>query len=1224
MSLKKFKSDVSTAAQKAAKGGFAGVIFVGHGESDGEVVIKYRDEALPRDVRIQALAQYVSEYPDGNVFMLWTDEPDPPQPIVAAIEVAQDYLLGMSVCEMVSEVATRVEKEIARTTKGGNSESQTSDIELDDINVDGNNEDDDDASDYDAAYDEDFSSDGEEFGLPSLAGRRHSRQDLESTESRKPLLRRIRRDLRRVEQAGFKVGFVDEFGKTSTTGILSISIRVDKLALSNEAMEAWNLKPAEYVVLLLRFERPYTPLERILQHPASHTKVDLRIGRCDTYKPSLSQALVAFSESNSALGTASSSLAAQGSEHGSGSFEKLFISNSLDQFLCESFVSLLKLRETYGINWEQANEFLLSRIGLVAEDERPTEPTDLGNSSPDPDASPEPHPVPKQDHLLEKESASERSFPLIAMQFAMHYFVKCTKYCLRCHRRLENGFEALRPYVCSDPLCLFQYMAMGFGPSIEHEILSEPYVVDLLVSFCYAAIQPCGSIYPGGSSSVLPIRTLPVGLRLRVPNLASEVSDFLKAKVSADGTQLVFEAEGAKIFGERVAPMKWLAFRRPGQTLTQHARIHEVNSAAKTVHIEVMGQSAAAWGKKVNDPIYPMSSAVHSPTPGSVGSDVGIVEVFLYDTDFDSLDNSSKAVAMRHALDTLPRITEIQEWLISHPHSSFRSMDRISPAAASLLQWIISSNRSCIFQVDRPQDPSRKGNENLGAVGGSKNREHERILGMDGWVQFRFAQGSPDKELRFSRALQEVAARKGLRAHPTIFAWHGSSLSNWHSIVRTGLDFKDIRCGRAYGHGVYFSRHATTSMGYSAAGAHSWPGSALRITSCLSLNEIINAPDEFVSRDPHYVVPQLDWHQCRYLFVQTAPAGVQSGGWWRKVTNHQTDAAEQQASDPKFHQQAPGSEVYGQSGKILQIPLSAIPLRTVGSPAAASPSSPSKRAVERLEDGADEHTEEVGILFTDTDDESDAAQGPPRKKSASCAPSIDTTSTGRLEIAGDGPPTPCSTSRSLTDFEPGSLDLSTLPQLAPPSFATYAATKALSSELKRLQAVQANTPLHELGWYMDFDEVTNLFQWIVQLHTFDESLPLAKDMKSAGFTSIVLELRFGADFPFSPPFVRVVRPRFLPFGAGGGGHVTAGGAMCMELLTSSGWSPASSMESVLLQVRMALCNLEPQPARLDPAVRLGKKVGDYAVGEAIDAYIRAANMHGWEVPKDLRVTALGV
>ncbi len=79
--------------------------------------------------------------------------------------------------------------------------------------------------------------------------------------------------------------------------------------------------------------------------------------------------------------------------------------------------------------------------------------------------------------------------------------------------------------------------------------------------------------------------------------------------------------------------------------------------------------------------------------------------------------------------------------------------------------------------------------------------------------------------------------------------------------------------------------------------------------------------------------------------------------------------------------------------------------------------------------------------------------------------------------------------------------------------------------------------------------------------------------------------------------------------------------MCMELLTNSGWTPASSIESVLIQVRMALCNLEPRPARLE----LGSAPGtDYGIHEAIDAYIRAANTHGWKVPQDLQQTAMGI
>jgi ubiquitin-conjugating enzyme E2 Q len=173
-------------------------------------------------------------------------------------------------------------------------------------------------------------------------------------------------------------------------------------------------------------------------------------------------------------------------------------------------------------------------------------------------------------------------------------------------------------------------------------------------------------------------------------------------------------------------------------------------------------------------------------------------------------------------------------------------------------------------------------------------------------------------------------------------------------------------------------------------------------------------------------------------------------------------------------------------------------------------------------------------------------------------------------------------------------------------------------DFKDLIMVQNTTLAHELGWHIDENKVDNIYQWIVELHSFDPTLPLAQDMKKKAIKSIVLELRFGKDYPMSPPFVRVIRPRFLGFQQGGGGHVTAGGAMCMQLLTNDGWSAVSSIESVLLQVRMAMSSLEPKPARLDNGGRM-----DYGVGEAVEAYTRACAMHGWTVPVGFREMAYG-
>lgn len=48
--------------------------------------------------------------------------------------------------------------------------------------------------------------------------------------------------------------------------------------------------------------------------------------------------------------------------------------------------------------------------------------------------------------------------------------------------------------------------------------------------------------------------------------------------------------------------------------------------------------------------------------------------------------------------------------------------------------------------------------------------------------------------------------------------------------------------------------------------------------------------------------------------------------------------------------------------------------------------------------------------------------------------------------------------------------------------------------------------------------------------------------------SIVFEIRFPSTFPLGPPFFRILKPRFLPFIRGGGGHITGGTRFFTTLL----------------------------------------------------------------------------
>lgn len=61
-------------------------------------------------------------------------------------------------------------------------------------------------------------------------------------------------------------------------------------------------------------------------------------------------------------------------------------------------------------------------------------------------------------------------------------------------------------------------------------------------------------------------------------------------------------------------------------------------------------------------------------------------------------------------------------------------------------------------------------------------------------------------------------------------------------------------------HSVYVGRGGTTG----------WQNSELKISSAMSLNEVVNKPASFVSASPHYVIADIDWIQTRYLLVRTS------------------------------------------------------------------------------------------------------------------------------------------------------------------------------------------------------------------------------------------------------------------------------------------------------------------------------------------------------------------
>jgi len=133
----------------------------------------------------------------------------------------------------------------------------------------------------------------------------------------------------------------------------------------------------------------------------------------------------------------------------------------------------------------------------------------------------------------------------------------------------------------------------------------------------------------------------------------------------------------------------------------------------------------------------------------------------------------------------------------------------------------------------------------------------------------------------------------------------------------------------------------------------------------------------------------------------------------------------------------------------------------------------------------------------------------------------------------------------------------------------------------------------------------NLYEWVVKLYDFDGDL--GADLKTwekrnPGKDYVELRIQFSKDYPFKPPFVRVIEPRFM-FRTG---NVTLGGAICMEMLTLTGWNAINSIDSIIMTVR-AQMNSPDSKGRLD----FNASGSSYSEAEAWQAFHRAAATHGW-------------
>lgn len=163
---------------------------------------------------------------------------------------------------------------------------------------------------------------------------------------------------------------------------------------------------------------------------------------------------------------------------------------------------------------------------------------------------------------------------------------------------------------------------------------------------------------------------------------------------------------------------------------------------------------------------------------------------------------------------------------------------------------------------------------------------------------------------------------------------------------------------------------------------------------------------------------------------------------------------------------------------------------------------------------------------------------------------------------------------------------------------TTGGKRRLAQDLYRIM----NQDTKEAGFSLNPTSEDSMDKWTINLFQFDSDSNLAKDMLVLGIDHVELEMTFPDQYPFEPPFVRVVRPRFKKQTG-----FVMNGALCMELLTKDGWNPINDIESVIVSIRSLLVVGD---GRLEAAIKMTSKRYSALLASAMQSKQKSSAGHG--------------
>jgi ubiquitin-conjugating enzyme E2 Q len=648
MPRKQYKADLGSAVQGTSVAGISDVQ-----DSNGDAEFTFQCVANGEMLKISAMIPEVSDYPSSHTYMIFAPD-DAPDSVAGALAKISDAATGKTILQLLELISRELE-----STDGDGDHQMV------------------DSQDYDGLEDDSDYDDVEEY-FPDddmvprhLQGNHNMSTAIEGyTKPTAEFRNRIRSDLMTAKANGFKVGHLG--GLMDGLGCyISLSCRISKLGISEEAMQAWQVEPTEYLVAIFHYPNGYKSMDSMKSYdaPTARRNFGVRIGISATYKPTMQEAVRAFATLNKEDEKRREDSQAESQGTVAKGFRNSFISRPLNELLGERFPNLLHYRYN-GMPWAGAEEFYNDHI---AKNHTHAE-LGLSDKYLDKEHVSAAYPaLVTSDHIHESVD-QEHSLPLVGMQFVLRHFVRCTEFCLICFTKLPDDLQAIKPYVCDKPLCLYQYMSLGFGPSIEHEILSQPKVVDLLISFCYTSART-GALkdFPSGLSLMVP-SSLAYGqdyTNTQAPNYnawagqgvpaqapppvtAPETSQIHQIRYNSVTQEILFENKNEK------CPFRageWVMIRTSDGP-AMHCRVSDT-SLFPSVKVATPIKPAVS-----ELPVVTNYSAGHQTVKPAATVDSKPVNEFrpatfaAYNQNFDDLHDFHKREAVYAMLDILPTVTE--------------------------------------------------------------------------------------------------------------------------------------------------------------------------------------------------------------------------------------------------------------------------------------------------------------------------------------------------------------------------------------------------------------------------------------------------------------------------------------------------------------------------------------------------------------------------------------